>query len=84
MPSLAPKESKVEAEILVWRELDRGSGFVKALGRWYGKEGKGIGEGELRDLAGSYGLGLKTEKEDDWVEHSKDINEGRGDIIVLA
>jgi hypothetical protein len=80
-PSHAPKDITTEAEILVWTELDRGQNLVRALGSWFAREGRGITEAELRDLAEEYGLELKSEK-DDWGtgEHDEEVEFGLGEV----
>ncbi|KAK8858705.1 hypothetical protein IAR55_002934 [Kwoniella newhampshirensis] len=59
------KEVLREAEVVVWREIDRAKLFTRALGAWFAnahKSGVGkLGERELGELAEKYGLGLQNE-----------------------
>lgn len=59
-----------EAEVLVWKEIDRAKMFARGLGEWIKGSNGRIGERELRDLAEKFGLGIQDEsgEEGDEVE----------------
>ncbi|WVW84844.1 hypothetical protein I302_106879 [Kwoniella bestiolae CBS 10118] len=65
-----------EVEVIVAKELDRVRIFVRDLGRWFSKSLKngGMEEGELKELAGRFGLAVEG------VDHRDDGGHGlRGD-----
>ncbi|WWD18601.1 hypothetical protein CI109_103054 [Kwoniella shandongensis] len=63
------KEVLGEAEVIVWREIDRAKLFTRALGKWFATPGIGaerkMDEKELLHLAEKYGLGMKCEEGDE-------------------
>jgi hypothetical protein len=54
------KEITVEAEVMVWKEIDKAKNFVRALGSWVAGHGS-MSEGELKALAEVYGLGVNID-----------------------
>ncbi|ORX37274.1 hypothetical protein BD324DRAFT_650879 [Kockovaella imperatae] len=55
-----PKEVVGEAELLVWKEMDRAKMFGRELGQWFRGHGNSrISEGELERMASKWGLELE-------------------------
>ena len=56
-----PKELVGEAELLVWKEMDKAKMFGRDLGQWFRGQGNSrIGEKELERLAQKWGLQLQS------------------------
>ncbi|GMK59006.1 hypothetical protein CspeluHIS016_0700210 [Cutaneotrichosporon spelunceum] len=51
------RELEMEAEVLVWEQIDRAKMFGRALALLFGSASD-VGEDELRELAATHGLGL--------------------------
>ena len=51
-----------DAEGMVWKEVEKGKQFVRAIGEWYATSGGGMRDDTLRKLAGKYGLVIKDEE----------------------
>ncbi|WVQ73117.1 hypothetical protein IAR50_002681 [Cryptococcus sp. DSM 104548] len=45
-----------EAEVMVWREIDRAKMCIRAIGGWFGKNGARIGAKELAMLGERFGV----------------------------
>lgn len=60
------KDVSAEAEVMVWKEIDRATLFVRGIGEWFAaaKHAK-IREKDLRRIAGKYGVRSKEVKEDE-------------------
>lgn len=56
------KEALAEAEVMAWREVDKGKMFTRNLGEWYATHSQGISEDQLRDLATTWGVEWKGDK----------------------
>lgn len=69
----------VEAEVMVWKEIDKAKNFVRSLGTWFAGH-TSMGEGDLKAMAEASGLGLGAgpgiepdhEEEDDTLQHDRD------------
>ncbi|RSH90990.1 hypothetical protein EHS25_010166 [Saitozyma podzolica] len=48
----------VEAEVMVWKEIDKAKNFVRSLGTWFAGH-TSMGEGDLKAMAETSGLGLR-------------------------
>ena len=60
-----PKEVVSEAEILVWKEMDKAKMFARELGQWFSHIGNiRISEKELERLAEKWGMMVQPVEED--------------------
>ena len=70
------KEISAEAELIVWKEIDRATLFIRKLGQWFATSSSGkIGEKELKRLTGKFGLELE-EAQADYHHAVTSVNEG--------
>lgn len=53
------KRMVAEAEGLVWKEVEKGKQFVRAIGEWYATSGGGMRDDTLRALAAKSGVVIK-------------------------
>jgi hypothetical protein len=67
----------VEAEVMVWNEIDKAKNFVRSLGTWFAGH-TSMGEGDLKAIAEASGLGVghhieaDHEEDKDALEHDRD------------
>jgi hypothetical protein len=52
-----------DAEGMVWKEVEKGKQFVRAVGEWFGKSDRGISDYQLKILAQTCGVVVKEEEE---------------------
>jgi hypothetical protein len=59
------KKLMADAEGLVWKEVEKGKEFVRAVGEWFGAAGAGgISDAQLKVLARGCGVEIKDEDEE--------------------
>lgn len=52
-----------DAEGMVWKEVEKGKQFVRAVGEWFGQSDRGISDYQLKILAQRCGVVVKDEEE---------------------
>ena len=83
------RDVMIEAEVMVWKEIDQCVRFVRKLGNEFGSRGR-IEEGEMKALAKEFGLGLKKEEASTptgsdystYSHHGSLANEGNTDAVL--
>ncbi|ORY25922.1 hypothetical protein BCR39DRAFT_506867 [Naematelia encephala] len=81
------REMTHEAEVLVWREIDKAKMFVRALGEWFAtstdNDNSGrIDQGSLDALAAKFGLGIKGDGDTDSEGVGEDEEQINGGIAI--
>lgn len=69
-----------DAEGMVWKEVEKGKQFVRAVGEWFGKSDKGISDYQLKILAQMCGVVVKDEEEQAYqygLGHTKEVGAHR-------
>jgi hypothetical protein len=67
------KKLIADAEGLVWKEVEKGKQFIRAVGEWFGAAGsvEGINDAQLKALARRCGVQIKEEEEEMGMEHDR-------------
>jgi hypothetical protein len=59
-----------DAEGMVWKEVEKGKQFIRAVGEWFGRGDAGrISDDQLKSIARRCGVYIKIEEERYVVEH---------------
>lgn len=69
--TVSAMEKRIAAEVegLVWKEVEKGKQFIRAIGEWYGTSRGGMSDETLKALAKGCGVSIK---DDDEMEHHKE------------
>ena len=69
-----------DAEGMVWKEVEKGKQFVRAVGEWFNGSDGGISDYQLKVLAQRCGVVVKEEEEEAY-DYGHGIEGGKGSAV---